>query len=261
MKILLETYKQFMKYRDYFFYNVKSTLKSNLQGSYLGYLWWLLDPLMFMLVYIFVVVIVFDQGKPNFPVFVFVGLLSWKWTATTINQSADSIKGRAALLKQIYLPKFLLPLVSVSVNSIYFIFGLVILAVMIPLYSIPITIHIFEFFIVFIVQGLLLFGIGLIMSHVGVFVSDLKNVLTFTIRFWFYVSPIMYSIEDIPEKLRGIYNINPMVCIIEGYRNVVMYGKSPDYSILTIWGIISLLLIIYGLNLFKKYDRNYTKVI
>lgn len=261
MNIFKKMYIDIRRYREYFFYTVKSNLKANLSGSYLGYFWWLLDPLMFMLVYVFVVCIIFGRGGPDYPIFVFSGLLSWKWTSTSISQCSGSIRSKAGILKQVYLPKFLLPLINTTVNSIYYLFGLIVLFIMVPLYKIDFSWHILEFVFVFIVQFLFLYGLGLLLSHVGVYVSDLKNILSFSIRFWFYMSPVLYDINSLPEKYIRIFYINPMTTLFESYRNVFMYSKSPDYLMLGVWTVISIILIFWGLKVFEKYDRTYTKVI
>ncbi len=261
MNIFKRAYNDFNKYKEYFFYTVKSNLKANISGSYLGYLWWLLDPFMFMLVYVFVVDIIFKRGGPNFPIFVFCGLLSWKWTSTCISQCSDSIRSKAGILKQVYLPKFLLPLINTTVNSIYYLFGLIVLFIMLPFYKIDFSLHILEFIFVFIVQFLFVFGLGLLLSHIGVYVSDLKNILSFSIRFWFYMSPVLYNINSLPEKYINIFYINPMTTLFESYRNVFMYRESPEYLMLGVWTVISIILIWWGLKVFEKYDRTYTKVI
>ncbi len=261
MNLLKETFLQSKKYEEYFRYTIKSNLKTNLQGSYLGYLWWLLDPLMFMLVYVFVVSIIYQRGGDNFPVKVFCGTLSWKWSSTALMQSANSIKSKSGVLKQIYLPKFLLPLISVATNAIYYIFGLIVLLPLLLYFKIPLTIHIFEIVVVFFVQFLFLTGTTMILSHIGVFFSDLLNILNFTIRFWFFATPIMYTLEDMPVKLRKVSVLNPMSVIIESYRDVIIYDKSPDYVLLLGWTVASLGLIYVGLKILKKYDRNYTRVI
>jgi len=165
------------------------------------------------------------------------------------------------ILKQVYLPKFLLPLINNTANLVYYIFGLTILIVMMPIFKVPYTIHIFEFLLVVAVQFIFLFGLGLILSHIGVYATDLKNVLSFSIRFWFYMSPVLYDVKDVPEKYQSLFYLNPMTTFFESYRNVFLYGCSPNYLLLGIWFLVSIVLTYYGLKLFKKYDRNYTKVI
>ncbi len=249
------------KYKEYMSYSIKSELKVNLTETYLGYIWWLLDPLMYMLVYILVVVIIFGRGDRYFPIFVFSALLSWKWTSTAITTSTASIKSKAGILHQIYIPKFILPLIKICVGTIYYLFGLIMLIVLILLYNVQLSLHIFEFTLIMIVQFIFLYGIGTILAHLGVYFRDIDNILNFTLRLWFYLSPGLYSLDMIPEQIRFLWWLNPMTTFYTSYRNVFLYAKSPLYIELLIWCILSIILIMIGLRYLYKFDKNYTKVI
>ncbi|PAB58274.1 ABC transporter permease [Anaeromicrobium sediminis] len=261
MNILKQAYDDLKKYREFMMYSIKSELKVNLTETYLGYIWWLLDPLMYMLVYILVVSVIFGRGDKNFPVFVFCALLSWKWTSTTITTSTSSIKSRSGLLHQIYIPKFLLPLIKNITNSVYYIFGLSMLLVLIGIYKIPFTLHIFEFVPIFFVQFMFLYGLGTILAHLGVYFRDINNILTFSLRLWFYLSPSLYTLDRIPEKIRFLWWFNPMTTFYTSYRNIFMHGISPLYKELGIWLCVSIILMATGLKFLYKFDKNYTKVI
>lgn len=261
IKDIKSTIEQFKKYKEYISYSIKSELSVNISNTYLGYLWWLLDPLFYMLIYVFVVVVVFRRGGPDFPIFVFCALLSWKWTATVVSKSSTAIKSKANILKQIYLPKIIIPFINTSVGLIYYLFSLIMLFIMMPFFNITFTWHIIESIPVIIVHFLFLLGFTSVLSHIGVYVSDLKNILTVFTRFWFYMSPGLYSIEDLPSWSRNIMYLNPMATFYTSYRNVFMYGKSPQYLLLLVWLVVSLGLIVLSIKLFKKHDTNYTKVI
>ena len=96
------------KYNAYCLYAVRATLKSEVAGSYLNWLWWFLDPLLFMLVYTFIVQVVFDKRMPNFHIYVFIGLNVWKMFNGSVMASANLIRSSKGLLSKVYVPKFIL---------------------------------------------------------------------------------------------------------------------------------------------------------
>ncbi|MGO1372193.1 MAG: ABC transporter permease [Senegalia sp. (in: firmicutes)] len=261
MSVLKKAIKDLKKYKEYILYTTKSELKVQLSSTFLGYFWWILDPLMYMLVYMLVVMIIFQRGGENYPIFVFAGLVPWKWTVSSIKDSTKSIKGKSSILQQVYLPKFILPLIKTLINTTKYLFGIMVLLVLMLFFKVPYTVHLIEFFTVFFVHFLLILGLGFILSHLGVFFKDIDNILDFTLRFWFYVSPTLYGLERVPEKVRFIWWLNPLTTIYTSYRNIFLEGISPLYLPLLGWMLFSVGLIVIGLKFLYKFDKNYTKVI
>jgi len=248
-------------YKEYILYATRCELKIQLSSTYLGYIWWVLDPLLYMLVYMLLVMLIFKRGEENFPVFIFCALIPWKWTSKSIMDSIDSIKGKSNILNQIYISKPVLPLIKVLLNTAKFFFGIFVLLILIMLFKIPYSLHYFEFIIIFAVQFLLIFGLSLVFSHLGIFFRDIKNILIFVIRLWFYVSPGLYSLERIPQEFRFLWWLNPMTTFFISYRNIFLYNKSPLYMQLLIWTVISILIIYLGLRHLYRFDKKYMKMI
>lgn len=249
------------KYKDYLSYNIRVNLRLKVSNTLLGYFWWLLDPLLQMLVYTIIVAFIFDKGEANFPVFVFCALLSWKWFSSTVMYSANCIKANSGVLNQVYVPKFLLPLQETVVNLIKFLFGFIILLAMLVFFKIVPTLHFFEIILIIASNFLFIFAVSLIMTHFGVFISDMRNFLSHVNRIWWYLSPGMYSLDIVPEQYSWLFWLNPNTAFFESYRNVIMYGQSPLYLALFIWTSISCLLIFYGLRKLYAFDRSYSKIV
>lgn len=257
-KIALNDFKRF---RDYFSYNVRVNLRLKVSNTWLGYFWWLLDPLLQMLVYTIIVEFIFNRGEADFPVFVFCGLLSWKWFSSTINYSANCIKSNSAVLNQVYVPKFLFPLQETTVNLIKFLFGFIVLFFMLFFFNINLSIHFIEVIPIIFSNYLFIFAVSLVFTHFGVFITDLKNFLGHFTRVWWYLSPGMYSLRIVPEQYRWLFWLNPNTSFFESYRNVIMYEKPPYYLSLFIWDVISVIIIYFGLRKIYKFDRSYSKII
>jgi len=262
---MLKSLKRFgtdlKKYKEYIIYSTKSDLKRQVAGTLFGYLWWLLDPLLHMFVYTVLVTIIFKRDQPAFPLFVFCALLCWKWLTSSLGSSATCIKRKSGIIRQIYLPKFVLPLIDVATNFVKFLFGIVILLIMMGIYRIVPTWHMMEVAPILIVNFFLIYGISLNFAHIGAIYSDFKNLISHLLRLWFYLSPGLYSLSRIPEEYRWLWRLNPITSIFESYRNVIMYGTSPMYKDLGIWLIISIIILILGINKIYKFDKNYAKVV
>lgn len=258
--IIKRTIADLNKYREYILSSISTGITSEYANSYLGYVWWVLDPLLFMLIYVFVVQIVLGRGGPQYPVFVFSALLFWRWTQSAVAKSTRSIISAKSILSQTYIPKFIFPFVKVTINSVYFLFSILILAVFLIIYRIPFTFHIIEFIPIFIVQYTLILGLSLWLAHLGVYYYDVDRILGFVLRLWYYVSPGLYPIEDVPEKLQSIIWLNPLTTIFVSSRNVFMYGKSPVYIGLLAWFIVGVIFVITGLLTLYKFDKTYAKI-
>ena len=260
-KYLRRSFIDLKKYRHFISYSVKSNLKAELSNTVLGYLWWLLDPFLHMVIYTFLVTIIFQKSTPAFPVYVFCALLPWKVATASINQSTKCIRQNAGIIKQVYLPIFILPLNIILTNTIKLFFGMSLLLIMLLIYRIPYTWHIVEFIPIYIVFFCFFFLISLFFSHFGVLFDDMGHLVGYLLMFWFFSSPGMWSLELIPESLSKVIWINPNVTFFMSVRNVLMYGKSPFYRELGIWFGISMILILILIPVLYRAEKNYSKVI
>src|SRR5690625_5591259 len=116
--------RELFKRKDLLLYLVKSGLKAEHRNSYLGYFWWLLDPLLNVLVYYFLVVIILDRGGENYALFLVIGLVVWRWISSSINSSAKSVLRYSSIIRQVYLPKSIFPLSFTITQLFNFMFGL-----------------------------------------------------------------------------------------------------------------------------------------
>lgn len=251
------------KYYKYGVYSGKSELKSEIANSHLSWLWWILDPLLFMLVYTFVALVVFGKGEKYFPIYVFIGLSAWKFFEKTVKQSVTLVSANRGIVLKVYIPKFLLIFVKMFANGFKMMISFVLVVVMFAIYRVPLSFNIFYFIPLLLVLTLFTFGASCILLHFGVFVEDLSNVINVLLKLVFYMTGIFYSItKRVPEP----YNIilvkcNPVAFIIDGMRECMLYQKTPDLAVLGIWFVISLILAVIGVKIIYKYENSYVKVI
>lgn len=260
MKKLINNFK---KYNPYALYAAKAELKSEVANSYLTWIWWILDPLFFMLIYVFVVEYVFKTGGENLPLFVMSGLIIWNFLNKNIVTSVKLISSNKAIISQKYIPKYMLIIEKFYVNFIKFVISFIILIVMAILYRNPLSITYIYMIPLFILIFLLSFGVSNILAHFGVYIEDSANIVQIVLRLLFYLSGVFYSLGD---RLTGtLYNVlvhlNPIGFIIEQFRNIFLYQQHLDWMMFLYWFVILLILSILSLKLINKYENSYAKVI
>lgn len=251
------------KYYKYAIYSAKAELKSEVADSYLNWLWWIVEPFCFMLIYTFVFGVVFKNNTPYFASFVFIGLTAWDFFNRMINGSVKLIINNRDLVTKVYIPKYIL-LLSKSFTylfkmgiSLLITFGLMIYQ------GVPVTYHLLFIIPIFIVLYVVSFGIGMILMHFGVTLNDLGNLTNIALRMVFYLSGIFYNIN---ERLHGtlkylLLRLNPIAFCMNELRKVMLQNHLPSFAGLTIWLILGILLCALGVHLIHKNENSYAKVI
>jgi ABC-type polysaccharide/polyol phosphate export permease len=256
-KYLKELYKR----KDLLIYLVISGLKAQHRNTYLGYIWWILDPLLMGLVYYFLRVVMLGMKGDNIGAFLIIGLVAWKWLTAVLSGSAKSISGKAGIITQVYMPKAIFPVSSVLTQLANFLFSLVAIAAFLVFYRIVPTTYILWLPFIIAIQVMFLTAIGLILAYYTMLVRDIEHVISHFTRFWFYSSPIIWETGRLPERYQFLLNYNPAAFIITSYRNVLMYGTAPLYQNLLITGVISLAVIIYMLYFYNLNEHKLIRAI
>jgi len=251
------------KYRDYILYSSKISFSSRYSKMYLGIVWTFLDPLLMMIVYSFVFLFIFGRTTPHYFVYLLIGLIVWRWISSSITQNTTSISSKIRILEQTPAPKQIFPLITLIVESTLFAAAFILIIIAVLIDRVPLTWHVLEViplvamtFMTFII----LYGVGLIVAHIGAFVADLRPALTYVLRLFFYFSPIFYTISMFPEKYQGLFYLNPVTVIVQNFRSTILFGTSPDYLGMGILTIIGVILIVVGWKLMDKHDKDYGRL-
>ena len=250
-------FQDIKKYYKYIIYSTKSNLKTEVANSYLNWLWWILDPLCFMLVYTFIVQIVFKTNEENLPIFVLIGLTAWNFFSTTVNSSVKLIANNKSIVTKVYIPKYILLLIKMFTNLFKMIISWGLILIMMLFFKVPYTLYMIQFFPVLLVLFILSFGM-----HFGVFVEDLSNVMNIVLKLMFYLSGIFYAISTrVPTPYnRILLNLNPIAFIIDSFRKTFLTTHIVNYKMLGIWLLAGILLSIIGIKTIQKYENSYAKV-
>lgn len=260
MKKLFQDFKKFNKYA---LYSAKAELKSEVINSYFSWLWWILDPLFFMLIYTFIVVVVYKTSEPLFPVFVLIGLTIWNFFSKVVANSVKIVSANSGIVSKVYIPKYILILQKMYVNFFRMIISTLLIGVLLLFYKVNIGLTILYFIPLTVILFILTLGVSIFLSHFGVFVEDLANVINILLRLMFYLSGIFYSIST---RIPAPYNmlmlrLNPIAYLIEDYRNVLLHNTLPNFSLMLYWLIISVIIVLLSAKLMYKYENSYVKVI
>lgn len=239
---------------------VSSNLKRQTKNSALGYLWWFLDPLLMTAVYYLVVVVLFRRGGHNQPFVLFLvcGLLPWKAFSNTVGQSIGSLRGSGGIIKSISFPKAVLPLSLVLSNTVYFLFALIVAMVIGLAYGSehgtwPNLYYLMLPVVVFL-QALFTAGLCMFLAVLGVFFVDIGNIMSHILRMWYFLSPGLYSVQQVPESFRPIFRLNPFSELMTSYRDIIMWGRMPSAFDLGYAFLVGVVTFLAGFAFFKHYE-------
>ncbi len=253
------------KYYKYAIYSAKAELKSEVADSYLNWLWWVIEPLCFMLIYTFVFGVVFPNNEKYFASFVFIGLTAWDFFNRMINGSVKLIINNRDLVTKVYIPKYIL-LLSKSFTYVFKMGISFLIAIALMIFQhVPFTWHMLFFIPIFIVLYIVTFGIGLLLMHFGVTLNDLGNLTNIGLKMVFYLSGVFYNISaklsSRPTLCFLLLRANPIAFCMNELRKVFLEQKLPSFEGLGIWLIIGILLCMIGVHVIHKNENSYAKVI
>lgn len=267
MKRIIQIALRFMhdvkKYSAYAVRSARAELRSEVAGSYLNWLWWLIEPLCTMLIYTLVFGVVFRASEPYFPIFIFVGLTMWGFFSRSVSGSVNMIRANKGIITKVYMPKYILLLSKMFVNGFKMLVSFGIALLMIALSGVPVTANIVAAVPAIVVLFLFSFGVGTILLHYGVYVSDLAYITEIILKMLMYLTGVFYSVaKRIPAPFGGILEYcNPVAFLISAARNAMLYDTAPPWGMLLLWGMISLLLAALGIFTVYRNENSYVKVI
>lgn len=251
--------------KKYFHYSIvaaKAQLKAEVSDSYLNWIWWILDPLCFMLIYTFIFGYVFKSSEQYFPVYIFIGLTMWTFFNKTVQSSVKMIKSNKAIVSKVYFPKYILLLTRIWVNGFKMAVAFGIVAVMMVFYRIPLTWNVLYVIPIILVLALFTFGCSCFLMHWGVYVNDLSNIVAIVTRMMFYLTGVFYNLEKrIPEIGSALNRYNPVAFLLSSMRQCLIYESTPMTKLLLFWLIVSILLSALGIRTIYKEENSYVKAI
>ena len=252
------------RYRELLGFMIWRDITVRYKQTALGISWIVLQPIVNVAVLSLVFGVLLDipsDGYP-YPVFVFSAMLPWRYFSTALAMGSGSLINNSALVSKVYFPRLIIPLSAMFTPLIDFIISFFILLVVMFLYGInPITPGLLLLPPLMILALLTAFSITLWIGSLNVRYRDVGQLTGFLLQAWMYLTPILYPISQVPEAWRGLYSINPMVGVIEGFRWALLDAANPNYTAMGIGMGVVLVILVSGLIFFSKMERSFGDII
>lgn len=252
-------FKELYKYREFLKTSIKKEFRGKYKKSFLGVLWSFLNPLFQLLIYALVFPFLLKNNIDNYTVFLIVALMPWTFFNATIVQSAASVVSNGGIIKKVYFPREILPISTTTSNLINFLITGVIVLGALLISGIGISTTIIVIPLIILTQYVLQLGLAFIFSAITVYIRDVEYLINIFMMLMFYLCPIVYSADMIPEKFLPLFKLNPMFHIIGYYREILYYQKMPNVGNVLILLGMCLIILVFGYLIFRKLEKRFAE--
>lgn len=260
---LLGNLRRLGRYRDLLYTLTLHRIAVRYKQSALGALWSVVQPLSLMLIYTLVFSLIArmpSEGTP-YAIFTYTALLPWSFFSTALSTATSGLVGNSALVSKVYFPREILPLTYVFASLVDFTIASSVMAGLLIFYDIALTPN--ALYVVPIMGVLTVFvtAMSLVLSALQVRFRDVTMAMPLLLQLWMFATPIIYPLSAVPERLLGVYTLNPMVGLIDNFRRVVLHGEAPDLGLLGTSALVSTLLLVVCYSFFKRVEATLADVI
>jgi ABC-2 type transport system permease protein len=234
-------------------------LKTKYRGSFFGIFWSLLNPLLLMLVYTLVFSIIVRVNIHPYAIFLLTGLVPWNAFAQSLQMATTSVLDNAAIVRKVYFPLQLLPLSAVLAISVNFGINLGLLAILTLIFHAHLSLTMLLLPLLVLLQLVFTFGLGSLLAAVQVYFRDVQYFLGILITAWFFLTPVVYSLELVPRSLRPLLSINPMAWDITSFQDIWFYGRLPQWPLLLGFAAVSILSLLVGILVYGRLSLRFAE--
>jgi len=253
-------FKEIYNYREMISSLVKRDLRGRYKGSMLGFLWTFINPLLQLLVYTLVFSVIMKNGIEKYYIYLFVALVPWMFFSTSVNNGSTCILGSADMVKKIHFPREVLPISCVTANFVNMLLVFLVIFGVLIVTGFGINFYALLFLpIIMVVEYLLCLGLALLFSALTVYFRDLAHILGIVTMAWQFLTPVMYDVSMVPERLIPVFNVNPMTPVIIAYRDILYHKQVPDLSTLVHAAILGVAFLIVGAIMFRRLQRGFAE--
>ncbi len=242
-------------------------LRARYIGSFMGFFWSVINPIILIASYSFVFMVVLNSGAPEdsgtqyFPLFLFCNILPWLFFQDTLQRSSTVIIDNANLISKTVFPTEVLPLTILLAGLVNHLIGCAILLFVMVTVGHPISMYAMFVPVYLFFLSLFTLGLSWIVSSLNVFVRDISQVLSAILTFWFWFTPIFYMGIKVPKNYAFVTRLNPLAHVVTGYRDCLLRMKMPDLHALAWFAIASLVIFVAGGLFFRHIKREFVDVL
>ena len=260
---LLRELRGLWQYRDLFYTLSIHRIKVRYKQSLLGLAWAILQPLSLMLIYtvIFSVIAkVPSEGVP-YSVFAYAALLPWTYFSSALTNATSGLVNHTQLVTKVYFAREILPLTYVSAALFDFAVASTFLIALFFYYGVALTVYALYAIPILLLLTMLATAFSLVFSVIQVRFRDVGVAMPLLLQLWMFASPVVYPLSAVPQRLRGLYALNPMVGVIENFRRVMLQGTAPDFYSLGISALVAAILLPAAYLYFKRVEATMADII
>lgn len=256
----MKTIQELYAYREMIFSLVRRDLKGRYKGSALGFLWTFINPLLQLGVYTLVFSVIMRNGIEDYYLFLFVALIPWIFFSTSLSGGSSCIWAQQDMVKKIYFPRAILPISFVTSQFVNMLLSLiVVLAVLILSGKGLNPVALLYLPVIMLVEYLMALSVAMLSSAITVYLRDVEYILGIVTMAWQFLSPVMYSVDQVPEQMLPLFNLNPMTPVIVAYRDILYYGEPPRLETLIHAGVFGVVVLIIGSVVFSRLQRHFAE--
>jgi len=230
--------------------------------SLFGVGWAIAQPLATMIVFTLVFSRLANiESDAPYPVFAYAGLVPWFFFLNSVNSGTMSLIQYRNIVTKTYFPREIIPLAQICSRLLDLAAAATLVAVLVAYYRMTVTGWVLMVVPLFSLLVAFTIAVTLLTSAVNVFYRDVNPVVQIGLQLWLFVTPIAYPLSKVPPAWRGWIALNPLSGVIEGFRSAVVYGREPDWQLLTLSATTTAIMLVASFVLFKRLDKYFADVI
>ncbi|MEA2012178.1 MAG: ABC transporter permease [Verrucomicrobiota bacterium] len=257
--------KEVWRYKDLLFMLIKRDVFGKYRQSILGFTWAFVPPLVQMIVFTLIFGKMGNMGPSGdtpYYLFSFAALLPWNYFSKAMNSSGNSLISGKGLLTKVYFPRLILPLTGVLGSLVDFAIGFVALMILFLISGVYPSMKILTLPAFLLLAIISVSAVSLWLTSLSVKYRDVKFIIPFLVQVWMFVTPVIFSLEKVPEKYKLLVWLNPMCGVVEGFRwCLISTYDTPNWGYMGISLVITLLVLISGLFYFKYTENTFADII
>jgi lipopolysaccharide transport system permease protein len=270
MKVIIEParsaknyWQDIWRYRELMYFLAWRDIAVRYKQTFIGVAWALIRPALAMVIFVaFRHMVGISASEVPEPILVFAAILPWQFFASALADSTNSLVSNANLISKVYFPRLIVPGASMVTSLVDFLVTLGLLVVLMFWYRFFPSWQIIILPLFLLLAVSFSFGLGLFLTALNVEYRDFRFIVPFIIQFGLFISPVAYSISNVPESWRMLYALNPMVGVINGFRWCILGGNTPlNPETVGLSVVVTISFLLLGVWYFRRMERSFADVI
>jgi len=253
---LLQDLAKLRQYSDLLYTLSAHRIKVRYKQSVLGAFWAILQPFSMMLIFTFIfsyIARIPSEGAP-YAIFAYTALLPWNYFSASVSNATNSLVSHSQFVTKVYFPREILPITYIVAALFDFVVAATLLAGLMFYYHVALTLNALYAIPIILILSCFALAMSFFFSATQVRIRDIGVAVPLLLQLWLFATPVIYPLSAVPARLRPLYVLNPMVGVIENFRQVILRGAAPDLKSVLISAIVSFGLLFVSYIYFKRVE-------